>query len=47
MFYTRAILSFSLIAIFLKDMWATLMLTLGVSTQVYEKDRDEIERIKG
>lgn len=45
MIYARAILSFSIFVLFFKDLWNTLMATLGVSTQVYEKDQEEKERI--
>lgn len=45
MYYARAILSFSLITLFFKDVWATLMKTLGVGTDVYEKDQEEKARI--
>lgn len=39
--YVRAILSFSLISLFLKDIWHTLLLTLGIGTTIYGHEQQE------
>jgi len=41
--YTRAILTFSIISMFFGNLWKSLLLTLGISTQIY--NREENNRI--
>lgn len=43
--YTRAILSFSVICLFFSNLWHTLLITLGISTQIYEKDQINKEKL--
>lgn len=44
--YVRAILSFSLISLFLKDVWHTLLLTLGIGTTIYGHEKQQKEIIE-
>lgn len=43
--YTRAILSFSVITLFFGNLWHTLLITLGISTQIYEKNEQAKEKL--
>lgn len=39
--YVRAILSFAIFCMFGKNLWATLMTTLGIAPSIYESVNDE------
>lgn len=45
MSYVRAILSFAIFCLFGKNLWATLMVTLGIAPTVYESVNDESKTV--